>query len=191
MYLSIVEKIGLIFQYLVSSFLSIELFLLCFLFFLFLVINLKYQNKLVHTFLTILFLLFVILLVVYNSSYVFYCIDFLLKVIIDYIYFPSTAIYFLIFCFVTIGIIYTMHSKEIGKIKKFFNYFLFSLLYFFFFSFVAISYYEQLPLADPVLLYQNDTVLSIVQVSNFIFAFWLLVTIFYRLFLFFKKKFDS
>ena len=178
MNLSIAEKVGSIFQYLTSSFLAIELFLLCFLFFLFLIINLKYQNKIVHIFLTILFLVFVVLLIVYNSSYVFYCIDFLLKSIMDYIYFPSTAIYFL------------MYSKKIGKVKKTFNYSLFSLLYFFFFSFVAISYYEQLPLADPVLLYQNNMVLSIVQVSNFIFAFWLLITIFYHLYLFFRKKFD-
>ena len=190
MNLSIAEKVGSIFQYLTSSFLAIELFLLCFLFFLFLIINLKYQNKIVHIFLTILFLVFVVLLIVYNSSYVFYCIDFLLKSIMDYIYFPSTAIYFLIFCCVTIAIIYTMYSKKIGKVKKTFNYSLFSLLYFFFFSFVAISYYEQLPLADPVLLYQNNMVLSIVQVSNFIFAFWLLITIFYHLYQNYQKKFD-
>ena len=39
-------------------------------------------------------------------------------------------------------------------------------------------------------LYQNDTILSIVQVSNFIFVLWILITAFYYLYKYFKKKYD-
>ena len=57
-------------------------------------------------------------------------------------------------------------------------------------SFIALASYDRVDIMDKATLYQNDTILSIVQVSNFIFVLWILITMFYYLYKYFKKKFD-
>jgi len=39
-------------------------------------------------------------------------------------------------------------------------------------------------------LYTNNTILSLVQISNLLLLIWFIYTMFYKLFLYFKKKFD-
>jgi len=51
--------------------------------------------------------------------------------------------------------------------------------------------YDVVDLLDTTKLYENDTILSIVQVSNFILLIWLLYTGFYYLYKYFKKKYDK
>ncbi|MDY2908750.1 MAG: hypothetical protein SOU84_06315 [Candidatus Faecimonas sp.] len=46
-------------------------------------------------------------------------------------------------------------------------------------------------MADPVALYQNKQILSIVQLSNLVVLFWFIVSFFYNLYLFFRRKFDN
>ena len=74
--------------------------------------------------------------------------------------------------------------------KKIVNYFFFSTLYFLFMSFIALGAHYGIDLVDINLLYQNDTILSIVQISNFLLLIWLIYTGFYHLFKYFKKKYD-
>ena len=57
-------------------------------------------------------------------------------------------------------------------------------------SFIALAAYDGADLLDLSVLYQNDTILSLVQISNFILLIWLLYTGFYWLHVFFKKKYD-
>ena len=49
---------------------------------------------------------------------------------------------------------------------------------------------KSVDLVDISKLYQNETILSLVQISNFILILWLLFTGFYHLFRYFKKKYD-
>ena len=108
----------------------------------------------------------------------------------NYIYFPSTVVYFFIILFVTIMMIYTLFSKKLTNFKKIFNYSFFSILYFFFMSFIALATYDAVDLLDITKLYENETILSVVQISNFILVIWILYTCFYHLYLYFKKKYD-
>ena len=48
MNLSLIQKIGMVFKYIFSSFLSIEMFILSLLLFIILVVNLKRNNKLIQ-----------------------------------------------------------------------------------------------------------------------------------------------
>ena len=93
--------------------------------------------------------------------------------------------------FVTGMILYTLFSKKLGMIKKIFNYFTFSLLYFFFVSFLSLCSYDMIDMMDTAKLYENNIILSIVQFSNAILLGWIIITGFYHLFLYFKKKFDK
>ena len=190
MNLSLFEKFGVIFRYIFSSFLSIEMFILCLLLFIILVVNLKRNNFFIQRIAIGIFIGFVIGILISYSTYVQTCVDSFVKEILNYIYFPSTIIYFFIILFVSVMILWTLFSKKLSHFKKIINYLFFCVLYFFFMAFVALAAYDGVDLVDIAKLYQNDTILCLVQVSNFILLLWTLFTGFYWLFLYLKKKYD-
>lgn len=190
MNLSLLEKFGIIFKYIFSSFLSIEMFILSLLLFLILIINLKRNKKMVQMIAIGVYLGFIIGIFISYTTYVKTCINSFTKEIMNYVYFPSTIIYFFIIIFVTVMILYTLFSKKMTQFKKVVNYLFFSILYFLFMSFIALSAYDGVDLVDTAKLYQNDTILSFVQISNFLLLVWLLYTGFYHLYKYLKKRFD-
>ena len=190
MNLSIIEKFKIIFQYMFSSFLSIEMLLLSLLLFIILIVNLKRNNVLVQMIAIGVYFGFVIGIVISYATYVQECIDSFVKLIMNYIYFPSTIAYFFIILFISIMIIYTLFSKKLTTFKKVINYLFFSILYFFFMAFIALATYDGVDLLNITKLYQNDTILSLVQISNFILLIWILFTGFYWLYKYFRKKYD-
>ena len=191
MNLSVFGKISVIFRYLFSSFLSIEMFLISLLLLIILIYNLKRDNRLVQIVALGIYLGFIIGIFISYTTYVQSSINSFVKEIMNYIYFPSTIIYFFIIVFVTVMMLYTLFSKKMTTFKKIVNFSIFSLLYFFFMSFLTLSAYNGYDLVDMVSLYENDVILSLVQVSNFILFIWLLYTGFYHLYLFYKRKFDK
>mgnify|MGYP007008475985 CR=1 FL=1 len=60
----------------------------------------------------------------------------------------------------------------------------------YFISFIALAAYDSVDLVDVSRLYQNEVILSLVQISNFILVLWLVFTGFYHLYKFFKNKYD-
>lgn len=190
MNLSLIQKFETIFKYTFSSFLSVEMFILSLLLFLLLIVNLKRNNHLVQKVAIGIYIGFVIGILISYGTYVKTCVDSFIKAILNYIYFPSTLVYFFIIVFITVLILYTLFSSKMTLFKKVVNYLFFSILYFFFMSFIALAAYDSVDLVDVTNLYQNDTILSLVQVSNFMLVIWLLFTGFYYLFKYFKKKYD-
>lgn len=190
MNLSLFEKIGTIFNYIFSSFLSIEMFILSLLLFIILIVNLRRNNIVVQMVAIGIYIGFVIGILISYGTYVKTCVDSFVKVIMNYIYFPSTIVYFFIIIFVTILILITLFSKKMTKFKKVINYLFFSILYFFFMSFIALAAYDAVDLVDTSNLYQNEVILSLVQISNFILVIWLIFTGFYHLYKYFKNKYD-
>ncbi|MBR5370092.1 MAG: hypothetical protein IK137_02175 [Bacilli bacterium] len=190
MNLSLIDKIGTIFKYIFSSFLSIEMFVLSILLFLILVINLKRKNTFVQMIAIGIYIGFIIGIFVSYTTYVKTCVDSFIKGVMNYIYFPSTIVYFFIIVFVTIMILITLYSRRLTMFKKIINYLFFSILYFLFMSFIALGAYYGIDLAETNVLYQNDIILSIVQISNLLLLIWLIYTGFYHLYRYFKKKYD-
>ncbi len=191
MNLSILEKIGIVFRYIFSSFLSIEMFIINLLLFVILIYNLKKNNRFVQILAIGIYLGFVLGIFITYTSYVQSSINSFVKEIMNYIYFPSTIVYFFIIVFVTGMILFTLFSKKLTTSKQIINYSVFSILYFFFMSFLTLSAYNGYDLMDMVSLYENDVILSLVQISNFILFLWLIYTGFYWLYRFFKKKYDK
>lgn len=190
MNLSLIEKLGVIFKYTFSSFLSIEMFIFSLLLFCILVYSVKANNHFIQMISLGIYIGFVIGIIISYTSYVQTSFNSFTKAILNYIYFPSTVVYFFIIVFVTVLILYTLFSKNISDIKKIFNYLFFSIMYFFFMAFMALSAFDGVDLMEVTELYKNDTILSIVQISNLLLVIWLVVTGFYYLYKFFKKRFD-
>ena len=191
MELSLFEKMKMIFELLFSSFMFLELFLLFLLLFLLGVVNIKANNKILPIFLTVIFGVSVLGFVIYHSTYVAMCIDTFIMKIMDYYYFPSTVVFFFLFFIAVLIFIYTLFSKKLLLWKKIFNYGIMSIIFLFFSMFVGSANLNHVDLADTVSLYQHDQVLSIVQLSNLVFLCWIVVSFFYHLYLFFRRKFDK
>ena len=190
MNLSLIEKFSVVFKYLFSSFLSIEMFILTLLLFAILVFNLKNDNRIVQMVTVGTYIGFIIGIIVSYTTYVKTCLDSFVKAVMNYIYFPSTIAYFFIILFVTVMMIYSLYNRKLSKFKKIINFLIFSIMYFFFMSFIALATYDMVDLMDTSMLYENEVILSLVQISNLLLVIWLLFTGFYHLYLFFKKKYD-
>ena len=188
MNLSLLEKLGIIFKYIFSSFLSIEMFVLSLLLFIILIVNLKKDNELVQMIAIGIYIGFIIGILISYSTYVKTCVNSFVKAIMNYVYFPSTIVYLFLILFVTVMILYTLFSKQLTIFKKIINYAFFSILYFFFMAFIALAAYDSVDLVDVAILYQNETILSLVQISNLILLIWALFTGFYHLYKYFKKR---
>ena len=191
MELGLLDKMKILFQLLFSSFMSIEIVIFFLLLFLLLVVNIKVKNKIMSILLTVLFVVSIIVFVYCFSSYALTSIDFIIMKIMDYYYFPSTMIYFFLFLLMVGVCIFTIFSKKLGLLKKVFNYFSCTSFFLLFSMFVMFIVDRGFDMADTVTLYQNRQILSVVQVSNLIVLFWLVVSLFYHLYSFFKKKFDD
>ena len=190
MFLSLIEKMGLVFKNAFSSFMGIEIFLIILLLFLFLVLNIKRNNKIVKWSFVISVIAFMAVIIVMNFDYAIYSIDYLLKIIMKYIYFPSTVVYFLIVVLSLVFILISNFSK-MPYYKRVLDISFFSIIYFLFFNFIAAIGQYKLNLADKVSLYSNNLVLSIVQISNLVFVIWIIVILFYKLYNYFKNKYDE
>lgn len=189
--LGLFDKMKIIFQLLFSSFMSIEIVLFFLLLFLLLVFNVKIKNKLVPIILSIFLVIGIIVFCFVFSSYAITCLDSFIMKIMDYYYFPSTIVYFFIFIFMVSVCFITMFSKKMKPMKKVFNYCCSIIVFLLFSMFIVLAVYSKIDFADTVALYQNNQVLTLVQVSNLIVLFWFVVSCFYYLYLFFKKKFDE
>ena len=127
MNLSLFGKIGLIFKYMFSSFLSIEILVLSLLLFCILLFSINSRNKYFQLCSVGVYIGFLVGIIISYNMYVKSCFDSFFKAILNYIYFPSTIVYFFIIIFVTIMILYTLFSKRLSVFKKVINYFVFSI----------------------------------------------------------------
>ena len=190
MFLTLLEKFDLVFKNAFSSFLGLELFAISFLLFLFLVLNISRKSSVVKVLFFLIVIGFLGGVVYMNRSYTVFTIDYLIKAVMNYIYFPSTFVYFLIIVLSAIFIFMSNFSKTMPALKKVLDSIFFVIIYFLFFIFIIVVYNNKLDLTDKVSLYTNDLVLSIVQLSNFVFVIWLVVIFFYKLYCFFSKNYD-
>ncbi len=187
--LSLLDKIIVIFKYMFSSFSNVVVFIIGLVLFSLMIINLKIKNKAISVTLLGIYLGTFFGVILSHFDYVEYTVREALKLIMNYIYFPSPVVYFFIVVFMIGNNVYTLFN-EFSIIKKIFNYICSFIIYLLFFLYVILITTNGIDLGNLVSIYNNEIVLSIVQVSNLIFVFWIIVTIFYKLYLFFEKKVD-
>lgn len=190
MNLTVFEKLGNLIKFMFSSFLSIELLIFCVLLFVILIVNTKMKKKVVTYCAIGVYIGILIGTVIAYNEYVLLCIKTFFKMIIKYIYFPTTAAFFLTIVLITVIMIFTLFSKKMSSFKKIFNYLFFSILYYFFMLFISLTAYNNIKIENNVNLYANTNILVIVQISNILLLVWVIFTFFYRLYIFFQKKYD-
>lgn len=190
MYLSIIDKIILVMKYFLSSFLGIEMFIASLIIFLFLIFNLKYDNSIVKIGISILLVAIMLFISGGFHTYAKDSINSFIKLIMNYYYFPSLALYYIIALISIVILICTLINDKISNIKRCINYIFLSLFFMFFIGLISYLIKNKIRLVLDYSLYQDDLILSFVQISNFIFLIWIIITIFWYLYRYFKRKFD-
>ena len=191
MAVSFMEKFDLVFRNTFSSFLGIETLAIALLLFLFLVLNISRKSTVVKVGMFLIIVGFLFGVAYLNRSYTIFSIDYVIKVVMNYIYFPSTLVYFIIIVLSAVFIISSNFSKRMPPLKKWLDAIFFTIIYFLFFNFIIVVFNNKLDLTDKVGLYADKTVLSIIQLSNLFFVAWLIVLLFYKLYDYFKNNYDD
>ena len=191
MAVSFMERFDLVFRNTFSSFLGIETLAIALLLFLFLVLNISRKSTVVKVGMFLIIVGFLFGVAYLNRSYTIFSIDYLIKVVMNYIYFPSTLVYFIIIVLSAVFIISSNFSKRMPPLKKWLDAIFFTIIYFLFFNFIIVVFNNKLDLTDKVGLYADKTVLSIIQLSNLFFVAWLIVLLFYKLYDYFKNNYDD
>ena len=189
MAVSFMEKFDLVFRNTFSSFLGIETLAIALLLFLFLVLNISRKSTVVKVGMFLIIVGFLFGVAYLNRSYTIFSIDYLIKVVMNYIYFPSTLVYFIIIVLSAVFIISSNFSKRMPPLKKWLDAIFFTIIYFLFFNFIIVVFNNKLDLKDKVGLYADKTVLSIIQLSNLFFVAWFIVLLFYKLYDYFKNNY--
>lgn len=191
MEMTIFDKISMIFKYIFSSFMGIELFILSLLLFTFTVLNINKNNKIVKIVSIVLCVCFLVGLIISFHSYASYCIDSFITSLLSYIYFPSMVTYFFTMIVVTIALVVTILSKKMIRTNRVINSIVLSIMYLSFMCVAAIAATNHLDLSVAANLYENETLLSFIQVSDLIFFFWVEYTILYHFYKFLEYKLDK
>lgn len=191
MELDLFVKMKIILKLLFSSFMSIEIVLFFLLLLLLLLVNLKIKNKMTSVIISLAFIIGVFVFSFFFSSYTIQCLDSFIIQVMNYYYFPSTIVYFFIFLFMLFVCIFTIWSKRMGLVKRVFNYCCSILTFLLFSIFIMLAVQGKIDMADTISLYKNRQILSVVQVSNLVVLFWAVISFFYYLYIFFRRKFDQ
>lgn len=184
------DKIALIFKYILSSFMTIEISVLCLLLFVFVFLNFKINDKKVKVATIICFLAFLIVILFYYSSYILDALRMIVKAILQCIYFPTMPLYFIIMIGVTISLIYSIISKSMDKRIKRINIIVSCIEYLLFILVISICVTNKINLKVDEMIYQNSYILALVQTGNIILFLYIEGLLLYRLYTFFQKKFD-
>ncbi len=92
------------------------------------------------------------------------------------IYFPNLVVY-LIMIIITNGMMIRtcFSTRPVDKTKKILNVVAFALIHFLLFLILNVVHTDQVSILDETAIYQNDTLLAMIQLSMGVFAVWMLI----------------
>ena len=170
--ISIFNKLKIILNYYFSSFMSLELLIMVICVFAFLFLNLKSNKRIIKIFVPISTLLFLAFIAMGFHNYVVAAVEQLVKMVMNYFYFPSMAFYFVIIILSTIYLIYNVWTKKYSNKYKIFNYSFALVLYILFIGLFSYVVSNGISLSIDYSIYKDEYIISFVQISNIVFALW-------------------
>lgn len=188
--ISIFSKLKIIFNYFFSSFMSLELLIIVLCVFAFLFLNLKSNKDIVKIFVPISTLLFLAFIAMGFHNYVVAAIEQLIKFIMNYFYFPSMSFYFIIIIITTVYLIYNVWTHRYSEKYKIMNYSFSLVLYILFMGLFSYIVSNNISLSIDYSIYKDKYIISFVQISNIVFAIWVVTILIIKLYKYFKKKYD-
>jgi len=191
MNLSIFGKIGTIFKYFTSSYLGIEMFILSLILILFLIFNIRKRNILASFIVTAVIILMFLFVIGGYINFAGECLKAFIKYVMRYYYFPNVAVYFTSVFIMMIILVYTSYTKKIDEKKRTFNIVVLGLVLMNFLALISHTIFDKVELTLTYKIYEDDLILSCVQISNFLILIYIVVTIIYYIYKYLKKKYDE
>ena len=188
--ISIFNKLKLIFGYFFSSFMSLELLIIVLCVFAFLFLNLKTNKRIIKIFVPISTLLFLAFIAMGFHNYVVAAVEQLIKIVMNYFYFPSMSFYFVIIILSTIYLIYNVWTTKYSERYKILNYSFSLALYILFIGLFSYVVSNGISLSIDYSIYKDKYIISFVQISNIVFALWVVTLGIIKLYKYLKKKYD-
>ncbi len=167
--LSLVEKVLTFLKIPFQSFLTIEIFLIFIILYIFLVYNEKRNNKKVKIFLTALIIFFIFLLIFYFQEDISIVFSEIIKTLMRCFYFPNIIFYFLTVIITLIVLIYTIFKPNITRLNKIITYAITLTDLFLFTNFISLAISNNTSLTNTANIYQHDEMFILVLVSQIIF----------------------
>ena len=167
--LSLVEKVLTFLKIPFQSFLTIEIFLIFIILYIFLVYNEKRKNKKVKIFLTALIIFFIFLLIFYFQEDISIVFSEIIKTLMRCFYFPNIIFYFLTVIITLIVLIYTIFKPNITRLNKIITYAITLADLFLFTNFISLAISNNTSLTNTANIYQHDEMFILVLVSQIIF----------------------
>lgn len=145
-----------------------------------------YVNMLVSFIISFLF----IFVVFGFSEFVKVAFNSYIKYLIRYYYFPNVAVYYVSSLLSCIILIFSIFSNKINYSKRIFNYIVLGILFILFMGINGYLISNNYALNLTSNIYKDNLLVSFMQTSNLFILIYFLGTIFYYLYLYFKKNYD-
>lgn len=188
MEMNFIEKVMTVLQYMISSFMNIEILLIVLLFFTIVFLNLKRDSRIVKIACSAVFFIFFIVVLCLKFDYVKQCLSSVLKLLLTCFYFPPIGVYMVGIILTTIFLIYNIYSDKFNIIIRRINIVLIGVMYSFYLNVIALLSTNEINISDKASIYTNNQVLSFIQVGNLLWLMWGTCVFIYILYKKFKKK---
>lgn len=185
--LTIIDKLKILIDLVLKSPFFIFMFVFTFLMFIILLDSKNYKRKKIKKFIfSIYILVFIAIIIKYHTSFIS-VFDYLMNNVFVVFYFPNIAIYGLMILITNIVMLRHLFSNN-GKIIRTINIASYSIIMYLMLLVIFIITKENIDVYNQVSLYSNEKILSLIELSNIIFVFWMILNLINKIVNFFINK---
>lgn len=151
-------------------------------------LNSKIPQKIKNIFFVTIYMFIVTILYIRYHRYFLDSLDSVITIVLSNLYFPSLGLIFILFIVSILIELYVICSKKLVKIEKIVHTLFFSLYQFFFFSLFFNIEKSQIDLTESLALYDHKSIMSMIELSVFIFMIWMFVWFSIKYYYFLKQR---
>lgn len=185
--LTLLEKLKILFDLVLASPFFIFLLIFTILVFVILLDSKSYKKKQVQTYITGIYtLVFVAVIIKHHSSFLS-VIDYLVNNVFVIFYFPNIAIYATMIIFINIIMLRSIFSKK-DKVIRTLNMASYSIVMYLMLLIIYTISTENIDVYSELNMYSNQTLLVLIEISNIIFVIWMVLLLINKLLDFLETK---
>ncbi len=179
--LSLVTKLQTVWEFITSKNLYLMILaIIGFLTVIFITTNGSNRKQSRHTYIILYIALFIFAAIQYGNSFIS-LVDYAINEVFITYYFPNIVIYLIMLIITNIILWKTLFSNNIDKKLKIINSCVFSIIIYLFILAIAAITNLDLDVYNITELYSSNQVRSLLELSMFIFAFWIIILVIYHL----------
>lgn len=178
--LTLFEKLKVLFDLILKSPFFIFLFIFTILIFIILLDSKNYKRKKIKKYIFGIYLLvFIAVIIKYHASFLS-LLDYLVNNVFIIFYFPNIAVYGLMIIIINIIMLKSLFTNK-DKVLRVINIASYSIIMYLMLLVIHTITTEKLDVYNQISLYSNEKALVLIELSNIIFVFWMILVIINKL----------